>query len=96
MPFGNRKKNIIEDLFSSALSQFQKYYSSGNLKFNNLGIFQSLKLRISVGKNLSISLMVNFTPNTLGCYGLMREIHCNRESKKCSERRVYFARDPVG
>jgi len=25
MPFGNRKKNILEDLFSSLLSQFKKY-----------------------------------------------------------------------
>jgi len=44
MPFGNRKK--IEDLSSLELLQFKKYHPSGNLKFNNLGIFQSLKLRI--------------------------------------------------
>jgi len=25
-----------------------------------------------MGKNFSISLMLNFTPNTLGCCGLMR------------------------
>jgi len=41
MPFGNKKKNILEDLFSSVLSQFRKYHPSGNLKFNYLGIFQS-------------------------------------------------------
>ena len=52
MPFGNRKKNILEDVFSSALSQFKKYHPSGNLKFNYLGIFQSLKLRISTEKIL--------------------------------------------
>ena len=46
MPFGKRKKNILEYLFSSVLSQFKKYHPSGNLKFNYLGIFQSLKLRI--------------------------------------------------
>jgi len=40
-----QKKNL-EDLFSSVLSRFKKYHPSGNLKFNNLGIFQSLKLRI--------------------------------------------------
>jgi len=34
------KKNILEDLFCSVLSQFTKYYPSGNLKFNNLGIFK--------------------------------------------------------
>jgi len=49
MPFGNRKI-YLEDLFSSALSEFKKYHPSGNLKFNNLGIFQSLKLPILVGK----------------------------------------------
>jgi len=51
------------------LSQFKKYRPSGNLTFNYLGIFQSLKLRILVGKIRSISLL-NFTPNTSGCYGL--------------------------
>jgi len=47
-----------------------KNHPSGNLKFNYLGIFQSLKLRILKGKILSITLKQNFTPNTLGCYGL--------------------------
>jgi len=47
-----RKQNIIlEDLFSSVLSPFKKYHPSGNLKSNNLGIFQSLKLRIFVEKS---------------------------------------------
>jgi len=40
MPLGNKKK-YSEDLPSSALSQFKKYHPSGNLKFINLGIFQS-------------------------------------------------------
>jgi len=40
------------------------------MKLNYLGIFQSLKLRISLEKILSISLNLNFTVNTLGCYGL--------------------------
>jgi len=61
---------ILEDLSSSVLSQFKKYHPSGNLKFNDLGIFLSLKLRILVGKILPISLNLNITPNTLGCYGL--------------------------
>jgi len=52
----------------------KKYYLSENLKFNYLGIFQSLKLRILMGKILSISLKLNFTPNTLGCYGLNQRI----------------------
>jgi len=51
------------------LSQFQKYLPSENLKFNNLGISQSLKLRILMEKILSISLKLNFTPNSLGSYG---------------------------
>jgi len=70
MPFGNRKI-YFEDFFSSVLSQLKMYHSSVDLKFNYLGIFQSLKLRILMGKVLSISLKLNFTPNTLGCYGLI-------------------------
>jgi len=47
MPFGNRKI-VLEDLFSSVLSQFKKHHSSG--KFNCLGILQSLRLRTFMGK----------------------------------------------
>jgi len=65
----NRKQNILEDLFSSALSQIKKYHPSENLKCINLGIFQSLKFRILMEKILPNSLKLNFTPNTLGCYG---------------------------
>jgi len=71
MPFGNRKKNILEDLFSLVLSKFKNYRPSGNLKFNTLGIFQSLKLRALRGKILPISLKLNFTPNNLGCSGMI-------------------------
>jgi len=52
------------------MSQFKKYHPCGNLKFNFLDIFQSLKLHILMGKILSISLKLNFTPNTSGGYGL--------------------------
>jgi len=38
-------KNILEDLFSSVFSLSKKHHPSGNLKFNYVGIFQSLKLR---------------------------------------------------
>jgi len=48
------------------LSKFKKYHPSGNPKFNNLGIFQSLKLRNLIGKILSIALKQNLPPNTLG------------------------------
>jgi len=52
IPFA--KKNILEDLFSSVLLQFKEYHPSGNLKFNNLPIFQSL-IRILMEKILPIS-----------------------------------------
>jgi len=55
------------------LSHFKKYYSSGNQKFKYLGIFQSLKLHILMGKFPSISLKLNLTPSTSGCYGLKNE-----------------------
>jgi len=51
MPSGNRKF-ILEDLFYSVFSKFEKFKPYGNLKFNNLGISQSLKLR-SKGENTS-------------------------------------------
>jgi len=63
----------LEDLSSSVLSQFNKYHPSGNLKFYNLGILKCLKSRILVKKILSISLKLNFTPNTLGSKGLTRD-----------------------
>jgi len=61
----------MEEFFSSVLSHFQYYHPSRSLKFNYSGIFQSLKLRILMGKVLLISLKLNFTANTLGCYGLI-------------------------
>ena len=51
MPFENIKKNILGVLFSSVLSK--KYQPSGNLKFDNLGISQSLKFRSFIEKNPS-------------------------------------------
>jgi len=68
MPFGNRKK-----YFRGSSVQFcenlKKYHPSGNLKFNYLDIFQSLKLRILMEKILPISLKLNFTPNTWAVMG---------------------------
>jgi len=75
MPFGNRKKNILENLFSSVLSQLKKYHPSGNVKFNNSSIFQNVKLRILMEKILPISLELNFTTNTLGCDGFNKQIN---------------------
>jgi len=65
----NQKKKL-EDLFSSVLSQCKKYHPPGNLRFNYLGIFEGLKLLISMQNILSFSLKLNITPYTLGCYGL--------------------------
>ena len=65
-------KVILKGLFSSVLSQFKKYHPSGNLKFNNLGTFQRLKSRILMEKKLPITLKINFTQDTSGCYGLNR------------------------
>jgi len=70
-----KKKKIFSRIF---LVQFchnlKKYHPSGNLKFNNLGIFPSLKLRNLMGKILPISLQLNFTPNALGCHGLKKSL----------------------
>jgi len=70
MPFGNREKYFRGSFQLQYCRNLKKYQPSGNLKLNNLGIFLGLKLRIFMGKILSISLELNFTPNTLGCYGL--------------------------
>jgi len=67
-----KEKKILEDLFSSVLSEFKKYHPFGNLDFDNFGIFRNLKLRILMGKILPISVNLNYPPNTLGCYGLIR------------------------
>jgi len=69
MPFGNRKKNILEVLYGSVFSQLKKYRPSGNRKFDNLGIFQSLNLRNLKGKIIRISLKLSFTPNTCADMG---------------------------
>jgi len=53
------------------LLQFKKYHPSVNLKYNILGISKSFKFRIFNRKNSFQFLKLNFTPNTLGCYGLI-------------------------
>jgi len=59
MPIGNR--NIyFKGSFQFSLVTFKKYHPSGNLKFNYLGIFQSLKLRNLMGKNCSFLLSYEF------------------------------------
>jgi len=76
------------------LSQVKKYHTSGNLKFNNLGIFQSLKLRILILKILPISLKVNFTRNTLGDNGLNMTKSRDLATLVISEARVGLSRRP--
>jgi len=51
------EKIILEHLSSTGLSQFKKYHPSGNLRFNNLGNFQSLKLRILKSFQFLLSLI---------------------------------------
>jgi len=78
-----QKKNILEDLFRSELSQFKKNCPSKNLKFDNLGIFRSLKLRILVEKVLAISPNLNFTPNTSGLLWVNPKTHHAEASLTC-------------
>jgi len=51
-----QEKNILENFFSSVLSQLEKYHPSKNLKLINLGIFQSWKLRILIEKSFQFLL----------------------------------------
>jgi len=95
MLFGNRKF-ILEDLSSPVWSQLKKYHPSGNLKFNNLGIFQSLKFRILMEKIPPISLKLNFTPDALGSKftrTLLREKNeiPNFTFKKTPKNRFFFS-----
>jgi len=59
MPFGNRKK-YFRGSFQFSIVAIKKK-APGNLIFDYLGIFESLKSRISMEKN---PLNLNFTPNT--------------------------------
>jgi len=77
----------LEDLISSVLSHFKKYQPSGNLKRNNSGMFQGLKFCILMEKVLLISLKLNFTPNTLGCYGLSQGAFDSAKNRKRQRRK---------
>jgi len=55
------KKNILRDLFLvQHCHNYKKHHPSENLKFNNFGIFQSIKLRILVRKILQIFSLAKF------------------------------------
>jgi len=60
---GNKKK-YFRGSFQLSIVTIQKISPSGYLKFNNLGIFHSLKSRILMEKILPISRRLNFTPDT--------------------------------
>jgi len=61
-----KQKKIIFLRIFSVLSHFIKYHPSENHKFNNLGIFQSLKLRILAGKNQSNFSQLKFHSKYFG------------------------------
>jgi len=63
------KHIFLEELFSSVLSQKGKYHHSKNLKFNNLGIFKSLKLHNLIGKILGMYLKLHPKQNILETRG---------------------------
>jgi len=66
-----QKITILEDLFSSVVSQLKKKSPPCEPEFRH---FPKLKIAYFNGKILSISLKLNFTPCTLGCYGLRRHL----------------------
>jgi len=53
------------------------------MKFNNLGIFQSLKFWFQWKKSLQFFLSC-FTPNTLGCFGLTHLVPVGRFQRNIS------------
>jgi len=68
MPFGNRKIYFRGSFQFSIVKIKKKYQLSGNLKFKNFGIFQSLKFRILIEKIFPISLRAKFHSK----FGLLR------------------------
>jgi len=81
MPFGNQQKYFRGSFQFSIVTIQKKYHLPGNLKFNNLSIFQNLKWRLLMEKDLPISLKLNFTPNTVGCYELIWVFEIKNKSK---------------
>jgi len=73
MLFGNRNIYFRES-FQFSIVTIKKYHLSGNPKSDYLGVFQTLKLLILLRKILSVTFKLNFTPNTLGCYGLNKKV----------------------
>jgi len=67
-----QKKYFKRSFQFSIVTVLKKYRLSKILKFNNLGNFQTLKLRTLIEKILPISLNLNLTANTLHCYRLTK------------------------
>jgi len=67
-----QKKNILEDLFSSVLPQFKKISPLWKPDIPLFRHFSKLKISYLIWKIHSISFKLNFTPNTLGRYGLRK------------------------
>jgi len=67
MPFANRK-NYFRGSFHSSIVTIQKISPLWKPEINNLGIFQSLKLRILMEK-IPPSSKLKCTASTLGVYG---------------------------
>ena len=59
MTFAKRKFHLRGTIQISIVTILKKYHPSRNVKFNNLGIFQSLKLCILMEKILSIQAKFN-------------------------------------
>jgi len=72
IPFVNGKLYFRGSVQLSIIT-LSKFHPSGNLKFNYLGVVQSLNLRILMKKLFLVSLELSFTPKTLGCYGMMEK-----------------------
>jgi len=53
MPFGNRKKYFRGSFQFSIVMILKIYHSSGTLKYNHFGIFESLKFCVIMEKNPS-------------------------------------------
>jgi len=68
MPFGNGKKNTLEDLFSSVLPQFKKYHPPRKPEIYLFRHFPKLKqkLRIPMEKNPFNPLERNTHPKDFG------------------------------
>jgi len=70
MPFGNRKK-YLKGSFQYSIVTIQKISPPRKSKVSLFRHFRKLKIAYFNGKKiLSIYLKPNFTPYTLGCYGL--------------------------